>query len=204
MKEGEEEAEKNSKNYEEEKKTSDKEYEKAIDSAEQAKQLTPEEKDEIKSIYRKLVKLYHPDRYQSDQEKKKNYEKLLAVINEAREKGNIEILRKIVLNPEAFMTEQGWDKIDFEIEETIEELQKRYEALEIEIVKMLETLNSLRESNDYFIFKFCQENEDGFQSILQKQAEALDSEINEYSIEADNLKNEITELVGNKVKSSLF
>ena len=62
---------------------------------ESKKQLSQDEESEIKSLWKKLVKLFHPDRYADDPEKLETYTKLTAAINEAKDNGDLETLRRL-------------------------------------------------------------------------------------------------------------
>jgi hypothetical protein len=56
---------------------------------------------------KKLVKLYHPDRFAHEPDKLETYHKLTAAINQAKNNGDIETLREIAEDPQGFMLRQG-------------------------------------------------------------------------------------------------
>jgi len=76
--------------------------------------LTDDEQAELKGLWRKLVRVYHPDRFASDPEKRATYEKLTALINRARDEGDIGLLRDIANDPTGFIARQGWGSFDFQ------------------------------------------------------------------------------------------
>ena len=79
-------------------------------------------------------------------EKKTIFESLASTINQARDEGNIELLREIADDPNGFMLRQGWGALDLTEEVEIKALRKLYVSLQLEIVNLLEMLNRLHES----------------------------------------------------------
>lgn len=71
---------------------------------------------------------------------------MTAAINQARDEGNIELLREIADDPEGFTLRQGWGALDLTEEVEIKALHKLYASLQLEIVNLLEMLNRLHES----------------------------------------------------------
>jgi hypothetical protein len=59
-------------------------------------------------LWKKLVRMFHPDQYEHDPEKRRTYERLTQAINEARDRGDIELLELIAKDPQAFILKQGW------------------------------------------------------------------------------------------------
>ena len=57
--------------------------------------LSEEERSKVNRLWKKLVQLYHPDRFLNRPDKQTVYEKLIATINQARDEGNIELLSDI-------------------------------------------------------------------------------------------------------------
>ena len=52
--------------------------------------------------------MFHPDLHEHDPEKRKTYELLTQASNEARDRGDIELLELIAKDPQAFILKQGW------------------------------------------------------------------------------------------------
>ena len=71
------------------------------------------------------------------------YEKLTAVINAARDKGNIKLLKEIADDPKRYINRQGWQDIDFSDETGLVELERLYSTLQIEIIELIEMIQSL-------------------------------------------------------------
>ena len=97
--EGDEQAEQVSNEYKEARAESDANYNKASAAAASKRILSEEDQDELNLLWRKLVSLFHPDRFAGVPEKKAAYESLTASINQARDEGNIELLREIADDP---------------------------------------------------------------------------------------------------------
>ena len=196
LSEGEEEAETVVNDFGSAQAEADQEYDDAVKQTEDTKDLSIEEKSELKSLFKALAKLFHPDRYRSEPEKQSIYEKLLVKISEARDNDDIATLREITADPDAYISKQGWDAIDIGKEEDSLDLKKLYEAIQIEIVQRIEALNLLKESADYEVAAFCDSDPARIDQIAQRQIQALETEINEKQKEADRLNAEIEELTG--------
>ena len=194
---GEEEAEAVKAEYSHAREKSEQEYEEAAQSAANTKDLSAEEEAEVKSIWRKLAKIYHPDRVQSDPERRRVFEKLLAVVNDARAVGDIALLREIANDPAAYMAKQGWDDEGSEEDETAAGLRAVYEAVSLAIIECIEQAEQLRESEQYAVMRFCRDNPDGFDSIVARRKDLLAEEIDTLEQEAQQLEIEIKQLSGN-------
>lgn len=193
---GEDEAEALSGNFEREKDEAEKEYEEAVQEAAETKDLTSAELTEVKSIWRKLARLFHPDQSGEDPERKAVHEKLLVIINNAKDAGNIELLREISEDPKAYMLRQGWDAALQEDGSDLQVLRTLYENISLEVIQRIEDLSRLKESNGYAILVFCQTQQDGFDRLVQQHREILLQEIEKLESEADQKNAEIEELLG--------
>ncbi len=96
------------KDFEQAKARLDEDYEELSAAADKKKQLTAEQEAELTQLWKKLVKLYHPDRFANEPEKLDTYHKLTAAINLAKDNGDIETLREIAEDPHGFILRQGW------------------------------------------------------------------------------------------------
>ena len=193
---GEDEAESLSGDYQREKDEADKEYEEAVQQAAETKNLTDDERIEIKSIWKRLARVFHPDHSSDDPEQKVVHEKLFTVINNARDTGDIGLLREISENPRAYMMRQGWDTPLREDAVSLETLRALYENISLEVIQRIEDLNGLKESNGYAILMFCQNQTDGFERLVQQHREMLLEEIRNLEVEAERRAAEIEELLG--------
>ena len=93
--EGEEAAEKTATDYQRETAEKDREYDSTASALEGKRELNEDETARLKQLWRKLVRMFHPDLHEHDPEKRKTYERLIQAINEARdkEKGRHRIVR---------------------------------------------------------------------------------------------------------------
>ena len=195
---GEEQAETVSSEFKEAQAEADQEYEDARKKTENIKALSEEEAAKLQNLWKSLVKFFHPDRYRSEPEKQAIYEKLISVINDAREMGNIALLVEISRNPDAYIDKQGWTSIDLDVQSKSINLKKLYEAIEVEIVERIEALTELRGSPDYRVAMYCDGNSERLEEVAKQQIEALNVEISGLRQEAERLKNEIEELTENQ------
>ncbi len=193
---GEDEAKQAEENYEQARSQSDKAYEETAAAVANKKQLTADEEDELNRLWKKLVKLYHPDRFAHEPEKLATYEKLTGAINRAKDSGDIATLREIAEDPDGFILRQGWAALDFSEEVELIQLRRLYETLQMEIIDVLEALGRLRESPDYELCRISEQKPDMLDKVAAEQAKLLDKEIGKLDDQASRAAEEITELGG--------
>ncbi|NCA90161.1 MAG: exonuclease [Gammaproteobacteria bacterium] len=194
--EGEEEAEALAPDYAEAKAETDREYEETATQAADTHALSEEEAQELKGVYKKLVLLYHPDRYAHEPEKQAIYERLTQEVNTARDRGDIERLREIAEDPNGFLLRQGLGSLDFSDEAELAKLRALYETLQERILGLLDELERLRESGDYELYLLSRKRPAFVQEIADQQAEMIAAEIAELEVEAAQLAEEIEVLTG--------
>lgn len=194
--EGAEEADNVSAEYAQARANSDDSYEQASAAAAGKKTLSDDDKAELDRTWKKLVKLFHPDRFAHDAEKRAAYENLMAAINHARDEGNIALLREIADDPNAYMLRQGWRGFDVEKEAELKSLQKLLAALQLEVVNLLELSGQLRESPEYELLTLSKRSAKFIEEIAGRQKQALAEEIEILEAEAARLKDEIEALTG--------
>lgn len=131
--------------------------------------MSEEDQDALNVLWRKLVKLFHPDRFASEPEKKSVFERLTAAINQARDEGDIELLREIADDPDGFMLRQGWGALNLTEEVEVKALHKLYASLQLEIVNLLEMLNRLHESPEYELLTLSQKNPQLVEDVAEQQ-----------------------------------
>ena len=147
-------------------------------------------------LWKKLVFLYHPDRFAQQPDKIETYEKLTSAINQAKEEGNIDLLREIAADAAAFILRQGWTKLDFADEIEVKLMRKLYETLQLEIVNILDAINRLRESADFELYSLSEKQAGLLQEVANDQIKAITDEIAQLKSKAAQLKDEIAELTG--------
>jgi DNA polymerase-3 subunit epsilon len=196
MRGGDEEAKQAEENYERAKTQTDKDYEETAAAVAKKKQLTAEEEAELTWLWKKLVKLYHPDRFAHEPDKLETYHKLTSAINRAKDAGDIKTLREIADDPHGFIMRQGWASLDFSDGVELAQLRRLHETLQLEIIAILESLNQLRESPDYELCRISEQKPGVLDELAMERKNLLEKESAELEVEASRLSEEIKELCG--------
>ncbi len=194
MAEGDEQAEQVANEYRKARAESDTNYDKASAAAATQRILSEEDQDALNLLWKKLVKLYHPDRFASEPEKQAAFERLTAAINQARDEGKIELLREIADDPHGFMVRQGWGALNLTEEVEIKALHKLYASLQLEILNLLEMLNKLHESPEHGLLTLSQKKPQLIEEVAAQQRKAISDEIAALNEEAARLQREMDEL----------
>lgn len=194
--EGEEAAGATAGDYQREAAEKDREYDFTASALKGKRELNAEETDRLKQLWKKLVRMFHPDLHKHDPEKRKTYELLTQAINEARDRGDIELLERIAKDPQAFILKQGWASVSLDGERGLKELRSLYEHLQARILEMIETLDELRASAEMEVFRASEEDEDVIGRIVDEQQEELKQEIGALKAEAERIAEEARELAG--------
>jgi hypothetical protein len=181
-------------NFEQAKTQSDKDYEELSAAADKKKNLTAEQEAELTQLWKKLVKLYHPDRFANEPDKLETYHKLTAAINQAKDTGDIETLREIAEDPEGFLLRKGWANLDFSDKEELTQLKRLHETLLKEIAAVTESLKELRESPDYELCQLAEQKPGVLDELAAERAKQLEVENAELEKQAEQLAKEIKQL----------
>ena len=144
--EGEEAADATAADYQREAAEKDREFDSTASALEGKRELNAEETARLKQLWKKLVRMFHPDLHEQDPEKRKTYELLTQAINGAKDRGDIELLERIAKDPQAFIRQQGWASVSLDPEHGLMELRSLYEHLQARILEMIETLDEVRAS----------------------------------------------------------
>ena len=193
---GEEEAERVVSESENAAEQTDTEYEQTASAMADRKTLNEEEEEELKRLWRKLVGLFHPDRFASEPDKQEAYAELTREINDARDKGDIGRLREIVRDPEEFMAKMGLSRLNFASEQELNGLRKLLNSLESMILATLTALETLREDPAYELYRLNEKLPGFLEEAAMEQARKVETEIAALEEEATRLQGEITELNG--------
>jgi hypothetical protein len=193
---GEEEAKQAEENFAKARAQTDKDYEETAAAVAEKKALTAEEAAELNGLWRKLVKLYHPDRFANEPDKLATYEKLTAAINRAKEAGDIQTLREIAEDPAGYILRQGWTGLDFSDEVELAELRRLHETLQLEIIAVIESLEQLKESAEYELCGIIVQRPGVLDELAAERVKLLERESAELQQEAEKLAEEIKELSG--------
>ncbi len=194
LRQGDTEAEQVEQEFRQAKARGEQEYEETAQTLAARRELTEEEQAELRTLWKELVCLYHPDRFAHEPDKLETYGKLTAAINRAKDSGDIETLRQIARDPHGFILRQGWAGLDFRDEEQVARLQKLLESLELEILSVLEATNRLRESPEFELYELVGKNPEMLDSVVAKRTALLEKEIAKLKDEALQLAQEIGEL----------
>src|SRR5437879_3640024 len=182
-----EEAKQAEQNFERAKTQSEKDYEELAAAANRKKQLTVEQETELTQLWKKLVKLYHPDRYTNEPDKLETYHKLTAAINKAKDTGDIELLREIAEDSHGFIMRQGWANLDFGDKEELMQLRRLQETLQAEIKAVMESLKQLRESPDYELCQLAEQKPRVLDELAAERTKQLEIENAELEKQAERL-----------------
>jgi len=191
---GDEEAKQAETHYEQAKAQSDKDYEETAATVARQKELSAEAEAELARLWRRLVKLYHPDRFAHELDKLATYAKLTAAINRAKDSGDITALREIAEDPHGFILRQGWASLDFSDEAELSQLRRLYETLQLEIITVIESLGRLRESPEYELCQISERKPGALDELAAERAKLLEKERTELESQAERLAEEIMEL----------
>ena len=186
--------------YERAQTQTDQDYEELAAAADKKKQLTAEQEAELTQLWKKLVKLYHPDRFASEPDKLETYHKLTAAINQAKDTGDIETLREIAEDPQGFLLRKGWANLDFSDKEELTQLKRLHETLQKEIAEVTQSLKELRESPDYELCQLAEQKPGVLDELAAERAKQLEIENAELEKQADVLAKEIKKLSGNSAE----
>jgi DNA polymerase-3 subunit epsilon len=193
---GEEEAFAGEAAYEQARTERDADYERVAAASAGRRELTDNEAAELKTLWRKLVLLFHPDRYMDDEAKQATYQLLTAEINRARDNGDIDRMREIANDPQGFMALQGWGTVALDDSEDIDKLMRLYEALEGQIIAILEALDAMRQSAEYELHKLATAKSDFLVQVAREQSSLLAQENEALETELQRIEREIAELHG--------
>jgi hypothetical protein len=191
-----EEVEQSERDLEQAKAQLDAEYEELAAAAEKKKKLTAEQEAELTLLWKKLVKLYHPDRFANEPDKLETYQRLTAAINHAKDNGDIGTLREIAEDPAGFLFRKGWAKLDFGDVEELAQLKRLHETLQKEIAAVTESLKQLRASPDYELCQLAEKRPGVLDELAAERAKQLEIENAELEKEAERLAKEIKKLSG--------
>jgi len=195
-KEGEEEAERVAEEFENRKQEQKQGYADVEKALEGKIEVSKEVQERVQKIFRKLSKIYHPDKHIDDPEKHETFQKLQQALNDARDRGDIDLLEEIDADPEGFARSQGWGSLDLSQDTDVEKLKDLATSLQSRIIETIEKLDDLKASLDYSLHMTLERDLKAFEELVEKQAGDLESSIDKLKAEADELGEEIEQLTG--------
>ena len=196
LRQGEEEAKQVEEKYQQARAESEQDYKQVAGEMENKKELSADEQAELTALWKKLVKLYHPDRFAHEPDKLATYEKLTAAINDAKDKGDLGKLHEIAEDPHGFILRQGWASLDFRDTEELAQLRRLWESLENEILGVLEATNQVKASAEYELYLLTKESAKALDEVAARQIERIQKEMAGLETDAERLVREIQELTG--------
>jgi DNA polymerase-3 subunit epsilon len=197
LQEGEEGADAVFNDYQRSRRQTDKEYEQAEIEMGGRKSLSEVEEQELNALWKKLVRLYHPDRFMNDPTKAEAFQRLTAEINRARDAGDIATLREIAVDPNGYMLRNNMGVLDFDDADSFSTHRKLFDSLQMRIVEMIEALDSLRADPAYELHRLTYANPDQLRVVAEECAGQLARESATLAAEAEKLDEQIIELAGN-------
>ena len=147
------------------------------------KQLTREEEERLKHSYRELAKRFHPDKNLDNPK----VEKLFAIISEAKKRNNLNLLEKILDDPDSFSL-LNEDDIATVSGVKATQVSKALDILNESILSNLEELNSLRSSQHYEMALKSEKDKTFLVDIIETQRKALAKEVNNLELQARDLE----------------
>jgi hypothetical protein len=156
--------------------------------------LGAEEKAEIARLWKKLVKLYHPDRFAAEPGKLETYHKLTSLINKAKEAGDFSTLREIADEPHSFIARQGWSAVDLGEDRELVQLRRLHEALLLEITAVLDSIARLRATPEFQLCLRCDFEPEGLAGVAASLRNQAATECERLQEEAEGLQFEIEQL----------
>ena len=198
LREGEDEAERVREAYQQADAHTQQEYEDTDAAMEAKRRLSDDEEIEIKGLWRKLVKVFHPDRFANDPVMHETYTKLTGAINTAKDSGDLETLRQIADDPLGYVLRQGWTAIEFGDSDELEQMQKLFNSLEAEIIVVIEATDALKESPAYELYQFTEREPEVLERVVEQHIEGINEELTRLKTDAERLKREIAELSGDE------
>ncbi len=83
-------------------------------------------------------------------------------------------LRRIAEDPHGFILRQGWAALDFGEERELAQLRRLWTHIELEIIRVLEAGNALRESPDYELHRLTTQTPAFFDETVKWHIRSLE------------------------------
>ena len=172
----------------------DEEFEAAEKLTEQVSTLSDDQQNEMKDLYRKLVKLYHPDRFNSDEGKSTAYTLLMAIINQAKTRMDIALMREVANDPSAFMRKNNLGELQEYEEDESENLRRLYDSLQARILDAIASIDDLRSGAQFELFRLSSHRPGYINEVAAQYKKEIDAESELLAAEAEKLQKEVKTL----------
>ena len=162
-----------------------------------------ERAERLRRVWKKLVRLCHPDRHHDNPEKHEFYERLMAVINRAKDDVDLETLEKIAKDPEGFARGRGREvgapgevpSSGRDWKGRARELRELLASLNEEILKVEAEINELRSGDDYALYELWRTSRSRFNRGIATMRAGLLEEIERMEREVEDLERRIRAVV---------
>ena len=192
--EGEEATEDVEEEFREKEEANRQQYEETAHALEDKHVLSEEEEKHIQKLWKKLVRLYHPDKFHNDPEKRDAYEKLTAEINQAKDSGDIQKLEEIAADPDAYLAKMGLRADDLQLGKDKVNIKKAWEALQERILQTLEEIDAQKASEDFDLYDLTQKDESLLDKVVGQLSQGLQETVDTLEAELAKLDQEIENL----------
>ncbi len=182
--------------YEYAKEQISREYESASHKAEGVKEFPEEQQGELKELFRKLIRIFHPDRVFYDDDKKKSYTVITQLIIEARDAGDLASLREIADDYRGYLSKHGLSIDEAAGEDTEDQLSRIYMSLQSRIIEIIDKIDSLRLTKDYELAVLCARRPNHIIEVASKRRVDLVEECSRLRGEIAALTEEIFQATG--------
>jgi len=156
--------------------------------------LSEEEEKHIQKLWKKLVRLYHPDKFHNDPEKREAYEKLTAEINQAKDSGDIRKLEEIAADPDAYLVKMGLRADDLQLGHDKVNIKKAWEALQERILQTLEEIDAQKASEDFDLYELTKKDASLLEKVVGQLSQGLQETVDSLEEELAKLDEEIENL----------
>ena len=174
--------------YRAERDRTERRYDNARNDAENRKKLAEEDQERLNALFKRLVRLYHPDTQALSPEKRKSYQDLMSSINNAKDRSDLAVLEDIAHNPEKYLHE---DNTPWSLNDDLAVLRRLYDDLVADILSIMEEMEELRNSAHFELSTTCHQDPRGLEDLASKQAAELRKEIAELEARIIELEDEI-------------
>jgi DNA polymerase III epsilon subunit-like protein len=174
----------------------DEDFDEAENLTENIPDLDSSTQNEMKDLYRKLAKLYHPDLVNSDDKKSEAYNKFFSLITDAKSRQDIVLMREIASDPDAFMTKHNLGKFQDYEENEVGSLKKLYESLQIKIFETISETDELRSGEQFEIYRLSTRRDGYIEEVASQLKTKIEEECQDLKSLAEKIRKEMEELQG--------
>ena len=154
---------------------------------------TEENPAEVNEIYRKLAKLYHPDR-QSNGDSRKSHEQFMKIINRARSSYDLKTLKEINEDFPRFLLKNNINEYKREVNDDLESLRRLYKYLQQRRFRSLTELIDLKESDDFELYQNSLRQQKFMEEVTKSKQTEIEQEFENLEIRKEELQSELDKI----------